>query len=262
MTEATRGRDRSGRAVTELWARFTEGRDPAAREGLILQYASLVKFVAGRVGTALPASVEGQDLISYGTFGLIDAIDKFEPERGFRFETYAVNRIRGAIVDELRTLDWVPRSVRARARAIQDALVELEHGLQRSPTEDELAEHLDMTVPRLRSALGDVAAGGVLALDEIGGPGSGPSLGDLLADPRAADPEGSVEEAELRRILIDSVKGLPERERQVVVLYYFEGMTLAQIGDVLDLTESRISQVHAKAVLSLRNRVALATREA
>lgn len=261
MTEATRERDRSDRAVSELWRRFHDEGDGAARQGLILHHAGLVKYVAGRIGARLPASVESQDLVSYGTFGLIDAVDKFDPSRGFRFETYAVSRIRGAILDALRSLDWVPRRVRATARTIQEGLVELEHRLHRTPTDAELADHLDMDVDDLRSALGDVVAGGVVGLDDVADPDRGPGIVDLLADPRAADPGSSAAAADLRRVLIETIRSLPERERTVVVLYYFEEMTLAEIGRVLDVTESRVSQIHAKTVLSLRNRLALATRE-
>ncbi len=261
MTEATRGREASDRAVGDLWHRFTADGDHSAREGLILHYASLVKFVAGRVGTRLPASVESQDLVSYGTFGLIDAVDRFDPARGFRFETYAVNRIRGAIIDALRGLDWVPRRVRARARDIQTGLAELEHKLHRVPSEEELADHLDMSVAQLRKTLGEVAAGGIIGLEDVGDPEHGVRISDVLADPTAPDPGSALEEGELRRMLLDAVRNLPERERTVVVLYYFEGMTLGHIGRVLDVTESRVSQIHAKTVLSLRNRLALATRE-
>lgn len=257
MTDPIREHERSDAAITELWMRCASG-DGAARRGLILHYAPLVKFVAGRVGAGLPANVESQDLVSYGTIGLIDAVDKYDAARGVRFETYAATRVRGAIVDALRSLDWVPRTVRARARQIQHGLAELEHRLQRSPTEDELATHLEMDTAKLRSALGEVANGGVIGFDELGG--DGPALRDILADPHALDPAAAADMAELRQILIDAVRSLAERERSVVVMYYFEALTLAKIGEILEVTESRVSQIHAKAVLSLRNRISLATR--
>lgn len=260
MTAVTPEREPSDHAVNLLWRRYAADGDRAARDGLILQYASLVKFVAGRLGTRLPSNIESQDLVSYGTIGLIDAIDKFDLDRGLRFETYAVQRIRGAMLDELRRLDWVPRSVRSRATEIQTALADLEHRLGRSATEEELAAHMEVEVTFIRSALSDVAAGGILAFDELAG--GDRTLSEILADPMADDPDAAVEAAEIRRILVAAVRGLGERERTIVVLYYFESMTLAQIGDVLDLTESRISQLHTKAVLSLRNRMTLATREA
>lgn len=253
MTAATPGRERSDAAINDLWERRTTG-DASARDALIIHYAPLVKFVAGRIGAGLPSVVESQDLVSYGMFGLIGAVDRFDPRIGASFEGYAVQRIRGAILDGLRGLDWVPRTVRSRARRIQDGLAELEHRLQRTPTEHELAAHLEMEVGRLRHALGEVAAGGLIALDDLS-IDRGPTLREVLVDPDAEVPGGALEAAELRAALLTAIRGLPERERFVVTLYYFEAMTLAQIGDVLGVTESRVSQIHAKAVLSLRNRL-------
>ncbi len=249
--------ERAEHELQDLWKEFKDNADPAAREGLILHYSALVKFVAGRLKAGLPRSVDPQDLVSYGTFGLIDAIDKFEPERGYKFETYAVNRIKGAILDELRALDWVPRSVRARAREIQRSLGELEHRLQRSPTDEELAEHMNMPTETLQDRLGEIATLGIMALDDLLNPGERDSstMGDLLADPRAADPSGSFEQEETRYLLVDAVNRLSDRERLVVTLYYYEGLTLAEIGKVLTVTESRVCQIHTKAVMSLRNRL-------
>jgi RNA polymerase sigma factor for flagellar operon FliA len=256
MTVPTPGPEPPDR-IEASWRRFKEGGDEKAREGLILHFSPLVKFVAGRVGVGLPRNVEQSDLVSYGMFGLIDAIDKFEPERGIKFETYAVNRIKGAILDELRALDWVPRSVRARAREIQRSLSELEHHLHRSASDEELAEHMGVTVDLLQNQLGEMATLGFVALDELVDPAERGSaaIGDLLADPRAVDPGGSFEQQESRFVLIDAINRLAERERLVITLYYFEGLTLAEIGAVLGVTESRICQIHTKAVLSLRNRL-------
>jgi RNA polymerase sigma factor for flagellar operon FliA len=156
--------------IDELWTRVKAGEDEAAREGLILHYSALVKFVAGRVGSGLPRTVDQNDLVSYGVFGLIDAIDKFEPERGFKFETYAIPRIRGAILDELRALDWVPRSVRSRAREIERTITELEHKLGRSPTDEEIAASMEVPVDQLRDHLGEISNSGFIALDESPGP--------------------------------------------------------------------------------------------
>ena len=257
MSEVTRVRERGENEIQELWERFKSSGDAASRDGLILHYSPLVKFVAGRVRAGLPRSVDAQDLISYGTFGLIDAIDKFDLERGFKFETYAVNRIKGAILDELRALDWVPRSVRARAREIQRSLAELEHGLRRSASDQELADHMDIPVEQLQHQLGELSTLGFVALDELLNPGERDSgaVGDLLADPLAHDPSGSFEREETRYMLVDAVNRLPDRDRLVVTLYYFEGLTLAEIGKVLAVTESRVCQIHTKAVMSLRNRL-------
>jgi RNA polymerase sigma factor for flagellar operon FliA len=244
--------------IDELWARIkADGDDEAAREGLILHYSALVKFVAGRVGSGLPRTVDQNDLVSYGVFGLIDAIDKFEPERGFKFETYAIPRIRGAILDELRALDWVPRSVRSRAREIERTITELEHKLGRSPTDEEIASAMDVPVDQLRDHLGEISNSGFIALDESPGPaGEGAaSLGERLPDPRGISPEAAFADVENKRILADAINRLPERDRLVLTLYYYEGLTLAEIGSVLGVTESRVCQIHTKSVMSLRNRL-------
>ena len=242
--------------IETLWSHFKETGDEAAREGLILHYSALVKFVAGRVGSGLPRTVDQNDLVSYGVFGLIDAIDKFEPERGFKFETYAIPRIRGAILDELRALDWVPRSVRARAREIERTIAELEHKLGRAPSDDEIASAMDVHVDQLRDHLGEISVSGFVALDESPGHTSdAPSLGERLPDPRGSSPEAAFADVENKRLLADAINRLPERDRLVLTLYYYEGLTLAEIGGVLGVTESRICQIHTKSVMSLRNRL-------
>jgi RNA polymerase sigma factor for flagellar operon FliA len=241
--------------VDSLWASFKASGEPAARERLILHYSPLVKYVAGRVGAGLPRSVDQNDLASYGLFGLIDAIDKFELERGFKFETYAINRIKGAILDELRALDWVPRSVRSRARRIESSIADLEHQLQRPPTEQELAFALEMEVEDLQGALAEIGRSGIGALDDMVGSDSQTSVGDMLADPSGVSPEAAFQAEETREGLVDAINKLPERERLVVTLYYYEGMTLSEIGAVLGVTESRVCQIHAKTMMSLRNRI-------
>ena len=256
MSEATRGPESPVTdEVALLWERFKATASDEARDRLIINYSPLVKFVAGRVGVGLPRNVDQADLVSYGIFGLIDAIDKFEPERGFKFETYAINRIKGAILDELRALDWVPRSVRSRAREIERSMAELEHRLQRTPSDEELASHMSVTLEDLQDNLAEISSLGVVALDEMLGPGSGSSLGDMVADPSGLSPEAAFQKEETRRILADAINRLPDRERLVLTLYYFEGLTLAEIGDVLGVTESRVCQIHAKSVISLRNRM-------
>jgi len=253
MTAATQGPETT--KVDALWERFKASGDADARDRLILHYSPLVKYVAGRVGAGLPRSVDQNDLASYGLFGLIDAIDKFDLERGFKFETYAINRIKGAILDELRALDWVPRSVRSRARRIETAITELEHTLQRAPTEEELAVNLEMEVEDLQGALAEIGRSGIAALDEFIGSDSQTSVGEMIADPNTVSPESAYQTEEARRGLVDEVNKLPERDRLVVTLYYYEGMTLAEIGDVLGVTESRVCQIHAKTMMSLRNRI-------
>jgi RNA polymerase sigma factor for flagellar operon FliA len=238
-----------------LWEEFKRSASPQARERLILHFAPLVKYVASRVATGLPATVEQADLVSYGMFGLIDALDKFEPARGNKFETYAIPRIKGAIIDELRAMDWVPRSVRFKGREIEKAHADLEAMLKRAPTEGEVAERLGISIPELHDIISQVSFVSVLQLDELLAVGSDRgeqvSLLDTLAD-RGTDPTMGLESQETRGILAAAINSLSEREKIVVTLYYFEGLTLAEIGDILGVTESRVCQIHTKAVHQLR----------
>ncbi|TVP65394.1 MAG: RNA polymerase sigma factor WhiG [Nitriliruptor sp.] len=245
------------REVAQLWGEYADGRDAAVRERLIIHYAPLVKYVAGRVAVGMPAHVEHSDLVSYGIFGLMDAIEKFEPGRGFKFETYAVARIRGAIIDELRSVDWVPRSVRTRSRKVEAAMQELESTLKRSPTEEELAEELGWSLEELQDTLARMSMTSIAALDEVLDVGDGDriTLVDTLQDLTVSLPEETLDDSETKRLLRATLTRLTEREQTVLGLYYFEGMTLAQIGDVLGVTESRICQIHTKAVLSLRTKL-------
>jgi RNA polymerase sigma factor for flagellar operon FliA len=238
-----------------LWDEFKATASPEARERLILHYAPLVKYVASRVATGLPASVEQADLVSYGMFGLIDALEKFEPARGNKFETYAIPRIKGAIIDELRAMDWVPRSVRFKAREIEKAVADLESMLKRAPSEREVAERLGVSISELHDVVNQISFVSVLALDELLSVGSDRgeqvSLLDTLAD-KGTDPTLGVEGQETRALLAGAINSLSEREKIVVTLYYFEGLTLAEIGDILGVTESRVCQIHTKAVNQLR----------
>jgi RNA polymerase sigma factor FliA len=244
--------------VVRLWERYKADGDDKARERLILQYSPLVKYVAGRVSVGLPATIEHSDLTSYGMFGLIDAIAKFDITRGLKFETYAISRIKGAIIDELRSIDWIPRSVRSKARDVEKALTALETKLRRTPSEQELAAELEVSITELRTMLAQVSLTSIVALDEsfAGDESERQSLVETLQDPKAPDPEASYEDVELKALLAESVNRMTEREKTVIVLYYFEGMTLAQIGEVLGVTESRVCQMHTKAVLGLRAKMA------
>jgi RNA polymerase sigma factor for flagellar operon FliA len=244
--------------LAEHWHRFKSSGDEAAREKLILHYAPLVKYVASRVATGLPASVDQADLVSYGMFGLIDALTKFEPGRGNKFETYAIPRIKGAIIDELRAMDWVPRSIRFKAREIEKAHTDLEAMLKRQPTEQEMAERLGISRRELHEVVSQISFVSVLALDELVSVGADRgeqvSLIDTLAD-RGTDPTSGVESQETRGLLAAAINELSEREKIVVTLYYFEGLTLAEIGNILGVTESRVCQIHTKAVGSLRGQL-------
>ncbi|MGI8593239.1 MAG: RNA polymerase sigma factor WhiG [Solirubrobacteraceae bacterium] len=242
-----------------LWRRYKASGDERTREHLVVAYSPLVKYVAGRMASGLPAHVEEADLISYGLVGLISAIERFELAREIKFETYALPRIKGAIIDELRSLDWVPRSVRARAREIERANVKLEGRLQRAPTDEEMASELEMTMDQFQDALIQISNSTIAALDELWSisdtSGDQVSLLDTIQDPGASDPAQLMDASELKDRVADAIARLPEREKLVIALYYYENLTLREIGEVLGVTESRISQLHTKAVLRLRSRL-------
>jgi RNA polymerase sigma factor for flagellar operon FliA len=238
--------------IDSAWEAWHQSQEVTAREWLVVHYASLVKFVAGRLAAGLPKTVDTGDLVSAGVFGLMNAIDKFDPSQGFKFETYAVPRIRGAILDGLRALDWVPRSVRSRSRSVQDAIAQLEHELGRTPTDEEIASELQISVEELEKWWADIAAGAVGPLDHVA-MDNAPAEADAHLQPGRA-----MEEGELRDAMRAEISRLPEREQAILILYYEDGLTLAEIGDALGVTESRVSQIHTKAVLQLRSRLAAA----
>jgi RNA polymerase sigma factor for flagellar operon FliA len=245
--------------LKDLWRRYKASGDERARERLVVAYSPLVKYVAGRMSSGLPAHVEEADLISYGLTGLISAIERFDLSREIKFETYAITRIRGAIIDELRTLDWVPRSVRARAREIERANMKLEARFQRAPTDEEMSSELSVTLEEFHDALLSISNSTIVALDELwnvsDSTGDSVSLLDTLPDRGAPDPQTAVDQSELRDRIADAIAALPEREKLVVALYYYENLTLREIGEVLGVTESRVSQLHTKAVLRLRSKL-------
>jgi RNA polymerase sigma factor for flagellar operon FliA len=247
-------------AIAELWREFKGSGSPQLRERLILHYSPLVKYVAGRVGVGLPPNIEQADLVSYGIFGLIDAINKFDIDRAIKFETYAISRIKGAIIDELRAIDWIPRSVRYKAREVEKAYAALEARLHRTPNESEVADELGIPLEDLHAIFSQVSFVNVIALDELlnvgGERGDKLSLVDTLEDTKAEDPVAAFETEETKYLLARAINTLPEREKIVVTLYYYEGLTLAEIGQVLGVTESRICQMHTKAVLQLRGKLA------
>ncbi len=241
-----------------LWLEYTRTHDRAVRDRLILTYAPLVKFVAGRLGSGLPAHVDEGDLVSYGLLGLIGAIERFDPTREIKFETYAIARIKGAIIDELRALDWVPRSVRSRAREIERAMAELERRLHRAPTDEEIAAKLGIAVEDLEESLMEISRSSIAALDElwtVSAGGDQIALIDTIEDTQGPEPQSALAQMEMREALGEAIARLPEREKLVVTLYYYEELTLREIGEVLGVTESRISQLHTKAILRLKARL-------
>lgn len=247
------------KGVKEIWIEYKKSNDPKLRESLILYYAPLVKYVAGRIASGLPKSVDVQDLVSNGVIGLIDAIERFDIERYIKFETYAISRIRGAIIDSLRALDWLPRSLRYRAKEIDRVYSELESRLKRTPTEEELAKELGISINDLRQLLSELSYSSVIALEDIvvssQEKGNQFSVIDSIEDKKAADPSELFEETELKETVLGAIRELPEREKKVIILYYYQNLTLKEIGILLGVSESRVSQIHSKAILRLKSRV-------
>jgi RNA polymerase sigma factor FliA len=245
--------------LDDLWCDYKASGSRDDRSRLLLHYSPLVKYTANRMASRLQ-HVDRADLASYGLFGLIDAIEKFDPRRGFKFETYAIARIRGAIIDELRSIDWAPRSVRAKARAIERVSSKLENELRRSPDDVEVAAELGTTVDELAHTRSQISCTGLVPLDQLltsnsrDEAGSG-TVGDTIADPRY-DPVEAFENDEMKHLLADAIGRMPDRVRSVFVFYYYEGLTLAEIGRLLGVTESRVCQIHTKGLARLRDHLA------
>ena len=250
---------RDARDVEDLWRRYKQHGDARARDDLILAYSPLVKYVAGRMSSGLPAHIEEADLVSYGLLGLIGALERFDLSRNIKLETYAISRIKGSIIDELRALDWVPRSVRSWARKVEASITKLENQLTRAPTDEEISADLGVDVGQFQEILNQISCASVVALDEFwDAPGQGQdkiNLIDTIEDTDAPDPSRAYRKQAVKEILAAAIQRLPERERIVIGLYYYEGLTLKEIGEVLGVTESRISQLHTKAILRLRGRI-------
>jgi len=248
------------KTTTELdntWAKFKETNATSERDELIVFYSPLVKYVASRIAAGLPQNIDQSDLVSYGMFGLIDAINKFDLERGYKFETYAISRIKGSILDELRSIDWIPRSIRSKAKRVEKAMSKLETKFHRAPTDTEIAEELDLSMKQLNNLYTQISSLGIVALDEMLSFNGSENLtyGDTLAD-KGEGPGKKYETLETRQVLASAINSMGEREKVVLTLYYYEGLTLSDIGNVLGVTESRVCQIHTKAVLQLRSRMA------
>lgn len=256
MLEALRKADATMSDLDSLWAQYRATGNQTFKDRLLVEYSGLVKFIAQRVAMNLPPSVELDDLVSAGIMGLIKAVEGFEPERGLKFETFATHKVRGAILDELRAMDWVPRSVRQKNRSLQKAYAELENQLGRMPYDDEVAAHLGLSSEEFEEMLSDVAPATILSLEEAlpdrGDDSKSMSLLDTIEDPQGTNPLKEIGYQEMKRILKDAIGQLPEKEKLVVALYHYEELTLKEIGEVLGLTESRVSQIHSKAMLKLR----------
>jgi RNA polymerase sigma factor for flagellar operon FliA len=243
--------------VRRLWRSYkAQPNNGRLREQLILHYLHLVRYVVSRLPITLPVSIAPEDLISYGTIGLMEAVERFDPERGLKFETYAVTRIRGAIIDQLRLQDWIPRGVRKRSRDLSDTMTKLEESLGRPPTDDEIAEAMGIPKAKVQNMLAE-SSNLVLSLDDNWGDGEGNALSlmDTVVDKNSPDPQGEYEAGDLRRRLAEAIASLPEREKLLIALYYHENMTLKEIGEVICVSESRVCQLHAQAILRLRNKL-------
>jgi len=244
-----------GKTEEELWALYKKNRDPKIRDAFVKQYAPLVKYVAGKVAMGMPHNVEFDDLVGFGVFGLIDAINKFDPEKHVKFKTYAVTRIRGAIFDELRSIDWVPRSVRQKAREIEDTVQRLEASLGRSASDQEIASEMGMDIEEYHRAMVKISGTSIMSLNDVwysGEENDKISIVDSIESPQSLNPDIIVEKEEIKKVIVEAINELPEKEKKVLVLYYYEDLTLKEIGKVLEVTESRISQLHTKAIMRLR----------
>ena len=239
----------------EIWREYRKTKSPDLRDKIIRQYMPLVKYVAGKVGVGMPSSVEFDDLVGFGQFGLLDAIEKFDPDKNVKFKTYAVTRIRGAIFDELRQLDWVPRSVRQKSREIEDTIGDVEARLGRTASDAEIAGKLGVSEEEYQQTVMKLSGTSVLSLNDVwysGNDNDHMSIGDSIESPSSLNPDVIVEREEIRKIIIQAINELPEKEKMVIVLYYHEDLTFKEIGQVLEVSESRISQLHTKANLRLR----------
>ena len=241
----------------ELWIRYRDTGNEQDRERIVLQYVPLVKYVVGRMFSHLPVHVSREELMSCGVMGLIDAVERYDPSRGVKFETFAIPRIRGSILDELRSYDLLPRMKRMKIKEIQDIIHDLEGEFNRSPTDEEIAGRLNVTVEKYHHLLKDLSPIRFFSLaDELNGEGEWRIQRDvILKSPAAVNPDSGTESREMKMVLMNAIRKLPKNERLLIALYYYEEMTMKEIGMVLKISESRVSQIHTQALLKLRNAV-------
>jgi len=246
-------------SLENLWREYKETDSKIAKDKLLAEYAHLVKYIVNRIAVNLPGSVDRDDLTSTGIMGLIKAVETFELERGFKFETYAGHKIRGAILDELRSLDWVPRSVRQKSKDIQRVYAKLENELGRIPYDDEVCEEMGISMKEYEEILSEVTPTTIISLEEAmpdrGSDSKELRIIDSIEDPGSDNPLKELGFTGVKNILKDTIANLPEKEKLVVALYHYEELTLKEIGVVLDITESRVSQIHSKAILKLRSKL-------
>ncbi|MEQ8352871.1 MAG: RNA polymerase sigma factor WhiG [Leptospiraceae bacterium] len=241
-----------------LWQRYRKEGLPELRDFFAEKYAPLVKYVAGKVAIGMPQNVEFDDLVSYGSFGLLDAIEKFDPNRDIKFKTYAMTRIRGAIFDELRSIDWIPRSIRQKARQVEEIISQLENKLGHTVEDEDIAKEMGISVDELQSLLTKISGTSIISLNDIwymGDDNDEVSFMETLESPQNLNPDSLIEKEEIKSVIVEAIKTLPDKEKKVIVLYYYEDLTLKEIGEVLEVTESRISQLHTKAIMRLRGKL-------
>ena len=241
-------------ARNKLWSEYSRTRSTALRDQLIIEYSQLVKLVAGRLGMYLGYSVEYDDLCGYGIFGLIDAIDKFDRGKDVKFETYASLRIRGSILDQIRKMDWIPRTVRQKRKKIEEAIKQIETKTGRNASDEEIAQELGIGEEELNDWQTQLNVTNVISLNEFVEQGGEPVM-DAKNNSHFIQPEESVQEEELKKVLMESLELLTEKEKKVILLYYYEDLTLKEISSILEVSESRVSQLHTKALLKMRKRM-------
>jgi len=246
------------RAEQTRWLEYRKTRNPEIRDYFIKQYSPLVKYVAGKVAVGMPSNVEFDDLVGFGVFGLLDAIEKFDIDKNVKFKTYAVTRIRGAIFDELRSIDWVPRSVRQKTKEVEETIGNLEARLGRPATDQEVASSLGLNEEEYLKTMMKISGTSLISINEMwytGDEKDKVSIVESIEAPMSLNPEVMAEREEIRRVIVDAINELPDKEKKILVLYYFEDLTLREIGQVLEVTESRVSQLHTKAITRLRGRL-------
>lgn len=236
--------------IDSLWTKYTKTKDSEVKKALIEYYIDLVKIVSGRMYNFYGSKIEYEDLLGYGILGLIDSIDKFDITKNIRFETYAQIRIKGAIIDQIRKLDWIPRSLRKKSKDVQNIIYQLENQLGRTPTNEEIAKAMNISLKELEALLSDISTFNIASLEEVI-----LANGDFSIDFQQDNyrPEEIYENKEIKEILTESFNILTENERLVISLYYYEELTYKEIGHIMELSESRISQIHSKAILKMKN---------
>ena len=242
----------------ELWREYRRSKNREVRDFLVEKYSPLVKYVAGKVAIGMPQNVEFDDLVSYGSFGLLDAIEKFDPDRDIKFKTYAMTRIRGAIFDELRSIDWIPRSIRQKAKQVEETIATLENKLGHTVDDEDIAKEMNLSLDELHSLLTKISGTSMISLNDIwylGDDNDEVSFMETLESPQNLNPDTLIEKEEIKAVIVEAIKQLPDKEKKVIVLYYYEDLTLKEIGEVLEVTESRISQLHTKAIMRLRGKL-------